>query len=116
MKSKSGQPITMNFDKQNAGGREYVNAYNQMFTATGTSGKNFGNDINITDFPNGYCYFCFNLEPFSQPGKYFNLIEKGFVKLTLTFKKPLPETVVLIVYKEHQNLFQVDAARNVITM
>lgn len=108
-----GQPLTLNFDEDTVSGRSYVNAYNRLFSGTGTEGKDFGNDITIEDFAKGYTLFCYNLEPFDNPGKYFNLIKTGFVKLSLQFNKPLPETVVLIIYTEHQDMYQIDAARNV---
>lgn len=109
-----GQPLKVNFDAETASGRDYVNAYNNMFAATGTEGENFGNDITIEDFAKGYALFCFNLEPFTKPGKYLNLVKTGFVRLSVQFSKPLPETIVLIIYCEHQDMFQVDAAKNVI--
>ena len=111
-----GQPLTVNFDESKAGGRSYVNAYSQMFSATGREGNEFGNGIKISDFPNGFCLFCYNLEAFSQPGKYFNLVNTGHVRLTMRFNTQLKETVVMIVFSEHQDMFQVDAARNVICM
>ena len=44
-KQIGGQPLTMDFDKTKAEGRAYVNAYDQMFIATGRGGQSFGNDI-----------------------------------------------------------------------
>ena len=109
-----GQPLRMNFDRKNAKGRDYVSAYNNMFTSTGTDGTNFGNDIQLDEFPDGYAFFCFNLEPFAKAGKYLNLVENGFVRLSMQFAKPLEETIVLIAYAEHQKMLQIDAARNVL--
>ena len=108
----NGAPLEVNFDSDE--GREYVIAYNQMFSATGTEGKDFGNDITIEDFKDGYTLFCYNLDPFDNPGKYYNLIKTGFVRLSIQFSKPLPETVVIVIYSEHQDMFQIDAARNVL--
>ena len=92
-----GQPLVTNFDPVNANGRDYVTAYNNMFSSTGTDGTNFGNNIKIEEFPEGYALFCFNLEPFAQ-GKFLNLIRTGFVRLSLQFAKPLTETIVIIIY------------------
>lgn len=110
----NGSPLDVNFNERSAGGRKYVVAYNQMFDVTGTLGRDFGNGININDFKNGYTLFCYNLEPFTNPGKYFNLMRTGFVRMNIQLSKPLEETCVLIIYTEHQDMYQIDAARNVI--
>lgn len=109
-----GQPLKINFDPSATEGRDYVAAYNNLYSATGTEGKDFGNGISLDDFKDGYTIFCFNLEPFDNPGPYFNLMKTGFVRLSITFSKPLEETIVLIVYTENQDIFQIDAARNVL--
>lgn len=109
-----GQPLEVNFDKTSAKGRDYVSAYNNMFNITGTEGENFGNNILLEDFAEGYALFCFNLDPFSKPGKYLNLVKTGFVRLAIQFSKPLEETIVVVLYSEHQDMFQIDAAKNVI--
>ena len=107
-----GQPLSVNFNDDT--GRNYVNAYNQMFSTIGTEGKDFGNNIRLEEYSNGYTLFCFNLEPFEKPGAYYNLIHTGYVRLSIQFKDPLAETTVLIIYTEHQDMFQIDAARNVL--
>lgn len=107
-----GQPLTVDF--KSTTGRNYVNAYNQMYTTTGTEGTDFGNNIELDEFPKGYALFCFNMEPFEQGGKYFNLVRSGYVRLSIQFGTPLEETIVLILYGEHQDMFQIDAARNVL--
>lgn len=109
-----GQPLRVNFDSSNGRGRDYVTAYNNMFSTTGTEGADFGNNISLEDYANGYALFCFNLEPFAKPGKYLNLIKTGYVRLSLQFAEPLPETIVLVVFTEHQDMFQIDAAKNII--
>lgn len=108
-----GEPLIVDFDSET--GKRFTTAYNQMFTATGKDGKDFGNDIKLSEYPQGYCLFCFNLEPFNHPGKYFNLVKTGFVRLAIQFSTPLTKTVVLVIYTEHQDIFEIDAARNVIT-
>jgi len=112
-KEIGGKALEVNFNTDT--GRKFANAYSQIFTTTGKDGRDVGNDIKLSEFPDGYCLFCFNLEPTNQPGKYFNLVKKGFVRLSMTFSKPLEETVVLVLYSEQQDMFQIDAARNVIT-
>lgn len=109
-----GQPLHVNFDSTTAKGRDYVTAYSNMFTTTGTDGENFGNNILLSDYAQGYALFCFNLEPFAKPGKYLNLVKTGFVRLSLQFGTPLAQTIVIVIYSEHQDMFQIDAARNVI--
>ena len=64
-----GQPLSVDFDEAEAEGRSFVNAYTQMFSATGRDGNNFGNGIKLSDYPKGFCLFCFNLEPFNQIGR-----------------------------------------------
>lgn len=107
-----GRPLNVDFTSGT--GKRFAHAYTQMFTTTGKDGKDVGIDIKLSDYPNGYCLFCFNLEPFNQPGQYFNLVKTGFVRLSIQFSTPLENTAVLILYSEYQDLFQIDAARNVI--
>ena len=107
-----GQPLTVDFDDNT--GRSYVNAYNQMFSTTGTEGMYFGNNIRLEEYAKVYSLFCFNLEPFEKPGQYYNLIQTGYVRLSIQFKKALTETIVLIIYTEHLDMFQVDGAKNVL--
>ena len=107
-----GKPLSVNFGDTT--GRNYVDAYNQMFATTGTEGKDFGNNIRLEEYNKGYTLFCFNLEPFEKPGKYYNLINTGYVRLSLQFRQALSQTIVLIIYTEHLDMFQIDGSRNVL--
>jgi hypothetical protein len=113
----TGKPLKLDGWPSPAGvneGRQYVDAYLNLFQVAGTIGKNGGSDITIDHFAKGYSLFAFNLDPELKVGNYMNLVRPGNVRLELRFKKPLPETMVLILYSERFDVFKVDLPRNVI--
>jgi hypothetical protein len=95
-------------------GRQYIDAYLNLSEVSGTMGQNAGNAITIEQFAQGYSLFAFNLDPQLKPGNYMNLVAQGNVRLEIRFKKPLPETMVAVIYSERTSAFEIDVARNVI--
>ena len=106
-----GRPLKLDF--AGTKGREYITSYLNMFEATGRMGTDFGNAITPAEFAKGNTLFVVNLDPQTKRGKYFNLVKRANVRIELRFKTPLPETVNIIVYAEHQALIEVDKTRNV---
>ena len=103
------KPLSMNF----ANG-QYVSAFMSLFTGTGKANKDEGNDIDRTDFANGYALYAFDLSPDLAEDDHFNLTRQGSVRLDLKFATALPNTVTVVAYAEFQNIIELDRNRNVV--
>ena len=57
--------------------------------------------------------FGWDLTPNLGEDDHFNLIKRGSLRLFLKFGEPLPQTVIVIVYAEFQNVLENDRNRNV---
>jgi hypothetical protein len=111
--SVPGRPLETNF-AADAKGRNYISGYLALFEGTGRGGSDFGNDLTPTDFADGYTLFVYNLDPEFKRGKYLNLVKRANVRLEIKFAKALTETVNIVIYAEHPNLYEVDEAHNII--
>jgi hypothetical protein len=110
--SLPGRPLKLDFNAAN--GRNFIEAYVNMFEALGQSGTDFGGGITPEVFASGHTLFVYSLDPVIRSGKYMNLTKHSNVRLELNFATPLPETVTIIIYTETPSVFEVDASRNVI--
>jgi hypothetical protein len=107
-----GRPMKLDFDPTN--GRNFVEAYVNMYESLGQNGTDFGGGIRPKSYANGHTLFVYSLDPVIHSGKYLNLITESNVRMELNFSKPLTETVTVIIYTEIPAVFEVDAARTVI--
>ena len=110
--SVPGRPLKLDFNPDN--GRNFIEAYVNMFEALGQSGTDFGGGITPEVFASGHTLFVYSLDPVIRSAKYMNLTKHSNVRLELNFANPLPETVTIIIYTETPAVFEVDASRNVI--
>lgn len=89
----------------------YVNEFNALGLFKSIQDR--GHDITRSDFTNGYCLYCFdlqsNFDKDLQPLK-----EKGHLRLSLRFASPLPEAVTVIAYGIFPDSFSVDKTRAII--
>jgi hypothetical protein len=53
----------------------YTRAYYSLFNGLDRSGLDCGNSISLTDYPNGYAIFAFDLTPDMCNGNHFNLVK-----------------------------------------
>ena len=72
-----------------------------------------GHFISRDDYPNGYTLYCFDLSPDLNQGDHLNLVKKGNLRLEMRFGQALPQTVMVIVYAQFQNILEVDKQRNI---
>ena len=93
----------------------YARSYLSLFTGCGSGWKDNGLDISYEDYSNGYTLFCFDLTPSMVDGHVSEPLKSGNIRLEVTFAKPLPEPVHVIVYGEQDGLIEIDRARQVIT-
>ncbi len=81
----------------------YVDCYRTITT--------FRDDINIDidDYKNGYCLYVLDINPYYT----FNTKRKGHCRLEITFAKPLPESVSLLMYGTFPQVLNIDDPRSV---
>ena len=104
------KPLSVDYNS-----KQYAAAYMSLFAGTGKDGRNVGNDIDRTEFANGYSLYVFDLSPdLTDDDTHFNLSRQGTVRLNMKFAKSLPETVTVVVYGEFENIIEIDRSRNVV--
>ena len=107
------KPLQPKYDE--AGGAQYIAAYQTLFGGSGKLFRDEGLDITREDYAGGYTLYCFDLTPdLSSSEQHFNLIQQGSVNVKAQFGKALTETVNLVVYAEFSNVIEIDRQRNVI--
>ena len=106
------KPLFLKFDE--AGSQNFITGFQSLFSGTGKLSQDTGNQINRSDYGQGYTLFTFDLTPDHCPGDHFELIKQGNLRVELHFAQPLANTVNLIIYAEFQNLIEIDASRNVL--
>ncbi|XP_070546141.1 uncharacterized protein F54H12.2-like [Ptychodera flava] len=110
----TGKPLTPKFSVQ--GGRNYIRAYETLFSGTDIFTGDKGHNLDRDDFVGGNCLFAFNLTPdLSTGGEHFNIVDSGTLSIEVHFDIALQETVNLIVYAEFDNIIQIDKPQNIIT-
>ena len=92
------RPYQTNFPAE--GGGEYITAFQSLSTDIAGGCYNHGNAISREDFPHGYTLISFDTSADLCPKAYFDLIDKGGLKLELQFGSTLSQTVNIIVYAE----------------
>lgn len=110
--SVPGRPLKLDFNASK--GRNFIEAYVNMYEALGQSGTDFGGGITPEAFASGHTFFVYSLDPIIRSGKYMNLTKHSNVRLELNFATPLPETMTAIIYTEIPDVFEMDRARTII--
>jgi len=98
----------------NFGSRQYVQAYNSLFTGTGRVFFDEGLAINCVEYKNGYALYAFDLSLDLTNDEKFELLRTGSVRLQIKFAEQTPHAITIIMYCEYQNLIKIDRNRNVI--
>ena len=93
----------------------YVNSYLSLFGQKYHSAKNI--PISVTEYPFGYCLYKFqvseNASEVEGENGFVSLPRRGHTRLTLKFRKPLPEGVTVIIYAHFPRILQIDESRNI---
>lgn len=100
-------PMNLNFE-----GNKYATAYVNLFQACHSFGLDWGNDITLEEFANGYTVFAFDTTPDLSDVK--TLHRRGNTKLTLKFSTATTKVLCLIIMAEFDNLIQITKERAVI--
>ena len=106
------RPMKLNFT--NAGGLNDIMGYSSLFTATGKSYHDTGNQISREEYSKGYTMYGFDLTPDLSDVGHLQLVKTGSLRLEVQFDQALAQTINVIVYAEFQSLIQIDSQRNVI--
>ena len=104
---ESVAPMNLNFE-----GNKYATAYAQLFQACHSFGLDWGNDITLDEFANGYTLFAFDTTPDLSDAK--TLHRRGNTKLSLKFSTATPKVLCLIIMGEFDNLIEITKERAVI--
>lgn len=91
---------------------DFTQAYKTLFENVGHLTSLEGCDISQYDYVRGNFITIFDID--SNHGDYLNLKRQGHTSLEIDFSQPTPENVSIICYAKFWNIFQIDAARNVI--
>ena len=92
----------------------YIRSYETLFSGSGQSFLNSGNDISRGDYPNGYCLFSFDISPDYADSSHFDLRRSGVLRLETKFAVALPNTINIVIWAELENVITVDKFRNVL--
>jgi hypothetical protein len=103
------KPLSIDFAN-----RQYVTSFMSLFNGTGKENRDEGNDIDRTDFANGYALYAFDLSPSLSEDDNFNLIRLGNVRLDMKFATALPHTSTVVAYAEFENIIEINRNRNVV--
>lgn len=94
--------------------RNFMEAYQTLFSGTGRLYTDSGIDIAREDYNQGYAILVFDLTPdLCSSSIHLNQKQKGNVSLEVQFSTGLPNAVNLIVYGEFESTVEIDFARHV---
>ncbi len=103
------KPLQLNFESGSA-----VREYYQLVMTTGRHLKDQPLCIGRNDFLNGYTRYAFNLTPDEECGQHISLIKSGNIRVEARFRKPLPNTINLIVYAVFDSIIELSNRRQVL--
>lgn len=104
------KPLTPDFEN-----KCFTRSYHTLFSGSGVHFGDIGNDISLSEYPDGYCLAAFDLTPdLSCHDSHWNIIKSGSLRVELRFSKPLEKTVTAIIFSEFDNIVEIDRNRNVI--
>ena len=111
--STPSDPFSPNYEADEANSVAYTSPYLSLF------GRKYDttNEVPIPmgEYPNGYCLYKFQLNEGNDNDNhdFLSLPRRGNTRLSLRFKKSLPENVTLIIYAHFPRTLQIDESRNV---
>ena len=105
---------TINLKLGQARERNYMEAYQSLFSGTGRLFADSGIDIDRSDYIRGYALMAFDLTPdLCSSSDHFNQKQKGNVSLEIQFTRGLPNAINLIVFAEFESIVEIDYSRHV---
>ena len=105
----TGKALHMSYDHD-----EYMRAYITTLQGIGKFDIDEGIAINQDNFDKGFALYAFDLTPDQNDDNgYFDLVQKGSIRLDLNFSEALNATTNVVCYAEFDSILQVDRSRNV---
>lgn len=93
----------------------YVRNYYSLFQALDKLTSDSLPRIPYEDYPRGNALYAFDLTSDKSQGQcHYNLIKQGALRVDVTFKQALTETINLVLYLVHQAVLEIDQSKNVI--
>ena len=95
--------------------KEFVQAYNTLFSGTGKMYTNTGLDITREEYDKGYTLYVFDLTPdMCNTSGYFNAIQRGSLLVDITFETAPGKAIAMVCYGDFENIISISSERNVI--
>ena len=105
---------TINLKLATARERNYMEAYQTLFSGTGRLFADSGIDVSHTEYNRGFSLMVFDLTPdLCSSTDHFNPKQKGNVTLDIQFTQGLPNAINLIVFAEFESIVEIDYGRHV---
>lgn len=92
----------------------YVEAFQSLFTGTGIANDNTSLSINREEYANGYTLYVIQISPGEPDSSVYELTQKGAIRLEMSFKAALNNTITALVYSEFQDQIEIDRDRSII--
>ena len=103
------KPLRLDYGKG-----QYITAFASLFSGTGKDNRDEGNEIDRSDFTNGYTLYAFDLTPDQSEADHFNLSRQGTVRIDMKFSSQLANTITIVAYAEFENIIEIDRNRNIV--
>ena len=105
---------TIHLKLSQASERNFMEAYQTLFSGTGRLFADSGIDIDRSEYIRGYSVLAFDLTPdLCSTSDHFNQKQKGNVTLEIQFTRGLPNAINLIVFAEFESIVEIDYSRHV---
>ena len=102
-------------DYTSAKTKDFIRAYNTLFSGTGKMYANMGLDITRDDYPKGYTLYAFDLTPdMCNAADYFNTVQRGSLSVDITFDEQTEVPIAMVCYADFENIIRINSERNVI--
>jgi hypothetical protein len=86
----------------------YIRSFYSLFNGIDKTIFDHGNDIDRSDYGNGYTLFVYDLTPDMCNGSHFNVIKQGSLNIKLTFKEALAKPINCICYMDYDSIIMID--------
>ena len=98
----------------NGKNKDFVQAYNTLFSVTGKMYTNSGLDISREEYDKGYTLYVFDLTPdMCNTSGYFNAIQRGSLSVDITFAEASNVPISMVCYGDFENIITINSERNV---
>ena len=98
----------------NGKNKDFVQAYNTLFSGTGKMYTNSGLDITREEYDKGYTLYVFDLTPdMCNTSGYFNAIQRGSLSVDITFAEASRVPISMVCYGDFENIITINSERNV---